>query len=121
MRLTKAEEQIMHILWRLEEATVKDILESFDETNKPARTTVATVLSVLEDKGFVDHSSQGKVNCYYAKVGKESYSKKQLKDFVKDYFNGSYSSMLSFFAKESDLSIEEMDSILEEARTQLNK
>jgi putative antibiotic resistance-related regulatory protein len=115
MKLTKAEEQIMKILWTIREGTVQDILQGF-ETGKPARTTIATVLSVLETKGFVEHLSKGRINFYKATVAKEDYSKKQLSNFVKDYFNGSYSSMFSFFAKETDLTIEEMDKIIKETR-----
>ena len=83
MQLTKAEEQIMQILWTIEEGTVQDILQKFD-TNKPARTTIATVLSILENKEFVEHRSEGRTNIYKAIVSKENYSKKQLFGFVKD-------------------------------------
>ncbi|MBK5721283.1 BlaI/MecI/CopY family transcriptional regulator [Dysgonomonas sp. Marseille-P4677] len=120
MQLTKAEEQIMQILWTMDEATVQDILKGFSD-NKPARTTIATVLNILENKNFVDHRSEGRLNIYRAIVSKEAYSKKQLFGFVKDYFNGSFSSMVSFFAKESNLSIEQMDEMLEETRKALDK
>lgn len=119
MQLTKAEEQIMQILWTMEEGTVQDILQKFGE-NKPARTTIATILSILENKEFAEHRSEGRTNIYKAKVSKEDYSKKQLFGFVKDYFNGSFSSMVSFFAKETNLSIEEMDKLLEETREALS-
>lgn len=120
MKLTKAEEQIMKILWNLDNANVQDILNSF-ENDKPARTTVATVLSVLEKKGFVEHYSQGHINYYRPLVEKAAYSKKQLSNIVKDYFNGSYTALFSFFAKESDLTLEEMDNILKETRNNLEK
>lgn len=113
MRLTKAEEQVMKILWELEEATVQCILNKI-ENNKPARTTISTVLNVLEKKGFVEHTTKGHVNFYKAVLEKNIYSKKQMSDFVRDYFNGSYSSLFAFFAKESNLTIEEMDKILKE-------
>jgi len=115
MQLTKAEEQIMQILWTIGHGSVQDILKEFDE-NKPARTTVATVLSILEGKNFVKHRNEGRLNIYSAIVEKEEYSKKQLFGFVKNYFDGSFSSMISFFAKESNLSIEEMDKILYETK-----
>jgi len=118
MQLTKAEEQIMQILWTMEEGTVQDILKEFNDS-KPARTTIATVLSILENKKFVSHRSEGRSNIYKALITKEEYSKKQLFGFVKDYFNGSFSSMISFFAKETNLSIEEMDTLLEETRQTL--
>lgn len=120
MQLTKAEEQIMQILWTMEEGTVQDILQNFDD-NKPARTTIATVLGILEGKDFASHRTEGRTNIYKAIVSKEDYSKKQLFGFVKDYFNGSFSSMVSFFAKETNLSIEEMDKLLEETKEALAK
>ncbi|GHV14537.1 transcriptional regulator [Bacteroidia bacterium] len=119
MQLTKAEEQIMQILWTMEEGTVQDILKEFVDP-KPARTTIATVLSILENKNFVTHRSEGRLNIYKALVAKEDYSKKQLLGFVKDYFNGSFSSMISFFAKENNLTLEEMDHLLEETRQALD-
>lgn len=118
MQLTKAEEQIMQILWNIDEGTVQDILKEFSE-NRPARTTIATVLSILESKEFVDHRAEGRANIYRTLISKEEYSKKQLFGFVKNYFNGSFSSMVSFFAKETNLSITEMDKILEETKKAL--
>ena len=120
MQLTKAEEQIMRLLWELEKATVQDIREKFEET-KPARTTIATILSILENKQFVTHTTDGRVNIYSPLVSKEDYSKKQLFGFLKDYFNGSFSSMASFFAKETNLTVEDMDKLLEETRAELEK
>lgn len=118
MQLTKAEEQIMQILWTMEEGTVQDILKCFEE-NVPARTTVSTILKILEDKNFVAHRSEGRNNIYRALVSKEKYSKKQLSVFIKDYFNGSFSSMISFFAKESNISLEDIDKIMKEAKDEL--
>ena len=118
MQLTKAEEQIMQILWQIKEGTVQDILKVFKE-DIPARTTVATVLKILEDKNFVTHRSEGRSNLYKPVISKEKYSKKQLTGFIRDYFNGSFSSMISFFAKESNVSLEEMDEIIEETKKEL--
>lgn len=118
MQLTKAEEQVMQILWQLKEATVQDIREKFNDS-KPARTTIATILSILENKKFVAHSVNGRSNIYSALVTKEDYSKKQLFGFLKNYFNSSFSSMASFFAKESNLTIEELDELLSETRKEL--
>ena len=120
MQLTKAEEQIMQILWNLKEATVKEILDTFSE-NKPARTTVATILSILEDKNFVEHYTNGRINIYKPLVSKNNYSKKQLSSLVNDYFGGSFTSMVSFFATENNLDIEEIDQILKEAGKELLK
>lgn len=115
MQLTKAEEQIMQIIWNIEGGTVQDILKHFGQ-EKPARTTVATILNILENKGFVTHSTEGRTNVYKATVKKEEYSKKQLFGFIKDYFGGSFSSMASFFAQESNMTVEELDKIMEETK-----
>ena len=120
MQLTKAEEQIMQVLWTIGEGTVQDILKEF-EGSKPARTTIATVLSIMENKEFVHHRTEGRTNTYYPLVTKDEYSKKQLFGFVKDYFNGSFSSMVSFFAKESNLTIEEVDKIIEDTKEVLKE
>jgi len=120
MQLTKAEEQIMQILWTMDEATVQDILKKF-ENEKPARTTIATVLGILENKNFVTHKTDGRVNVYFPSVSKEEYSKKQLFGFLKNYFDGSFSTMASFFAKESNLTIEDLDKILEETKQAIEK
>ena len=115
MQLTKAEEQIMQIIWNLGKGTVQDILKQFG-SEKPARTTVATILSILENKGFVTHEIEGRTNIYSALVRKDEYSKKQLFGFLKDYFDGSFSSMASFFAKKSNMTIEELDELIEETK-----
>ena len=107
MQLTKAEEQIMQILWTLEKATVQDILKEFDDENRPARTTVATVLNILESKDFAEHETQGRINIYSPRVTKEEYSKGQLFGFIKNYF------------EETNLTIEDMDKLLEETRKEL--
>ena len=120
MQLTKAEEQIMQILWNLKKATVKDILNEITE-NKPARTTVATILSILENKNYAEHLSDGRINIYKPLISKEKYSKKQLSGIVNNYFGGSFTSMVSFFAKENNLDVEEIDQILKDAREELIK
>lgn len=120
MKLTKAEEHIMKILWNLGDANVQDILNSFEDS-RPARTTVATVLSVLEKKGFVEHYPRGHINYYHPLIEKTAYSRKQLSNIVKDYFNGSYTALFSFFATESDLTLEDMDNILRETRSNIEK
>ena len=118
MQLTKSEEQIMRILWTVEEATVQDILHKFRDP-KPARTTIATLLAILENKRFAEHRSEGRINVYRATVSKDEYSKSQLSGFIKNYFDGSFSSMISFFAKKSNLSLEEVDALLQQTREEL--
>jgi len=113
--LTKAEEEIMQILWKLQQAFVKDIVDELPEP-KPHYNTVSTIIKILSDKGFVASESFGKSNRYYPLVKKDEYTKKTMKQFLKGYFEGSYANMLSFFAKEKDISIEELESILKELK-----
>jgi len=120
MQLTRAEEQIMQILWALGEGLVKDILDRFDEP-KPARNTVSTVVRILEKKGFVGHKDYGKVFVYYPLVQKKEYSGKQLIGLMHNYFNNSFPAMASFFAKENDLSIKDLEQLLEETKKELAK
>jgi len=120
MQLTKAEEQIMQILWDLGEGLVKDILDKFEEP-KPARNTVSTVVRILEKKGFVGHKDYGKVFVYYPLVLKKEYSGKQLFGLMNNYFNNSFPAMASFFAKENDLSIKDLELLLEETKKELAK
>ncbi|RYD55662.1 MAG: BlaI/MecI/CopY family transcriptional regulator [Sphingobacteriales bacterium] len=113
--LTKAEEEIMQVLWKLDKAFVKDIVDELPDI-KPHYNTVSTIIKILEEKGFVDHESFGKSNRYYPLVKKEDYTKKSMKQFVSKYFDGSFANMLSFFAKEKDISIQELESLLNEIK-----
>ena len=118
--LTKAEEQIMQILWDLKEGVVKQVVEEFGE-NKPAYTTVATVLSVLQKKGFVEARKIGNTNLFSPAVSKKEYTKFQFSSLLKNYFNGSFPKMATFFAKENNLSIEELEEILKITENELKK
>ncbi|MBZ4677270.1 MAG: CopY family transcriptional repressor [Anaerophaga sp.] len=120
MQLTKAEEQIMQILWNLGEGAVRDILNKFEEP-KPARNTVSTIVRILEKKGFVGHRKFGNVHVFHPLVQKEEYSKSQLFGVLKKYFNNSFPAMASFFAKEKDLSIEDLENLMEETKKALKK
>jgi BlaI family penicillinase repressor len=120
MQLTKAEEQVMQILWDLGEGLVKDILDKFEEP-KPARNTVSTVVRILEKKGFVGHKDYGKVFVYYPLVLKKEYSGKQLFGLMNNYFNNSFPAMASFFARENDLTIKDLELLLEETKKELAK
>lgn len=119
-QLTKAEEQIMQALWDLGEGTVQDIRDKLPQP-LPARTTVATVLTILENKGFAAHSSQGRINIYRPLISKEGYSKSQLSGLLKNYFNNSFAAMASFFARENNYTIEELDRLISDTKDQLNK
>jgi BlaI family penicillinase repressor len=120
MYLTRAEEQIMQILWDLGEGLVKDVLEKLPEP-KPVRNTVSTIIRILENKGFVSHRVYGNIHLYFPVVSKQSYSKNQLLRLMENYFNNSFSTMASLFAKEKDLTVEELDAILEELSRENNK
>lgn len=117
--LTKAEEQVMQILWELEEAVVKDIVNRFKKP-RPAYTTVATVLSVLEKKGFVKRKKIGNVNLFLPEISKKVYTGFQFKSLLNNYFNGSFPKMASFFAKENNLDIEDLEEILKKTGQELD-
>lgn len=114
-QLTKAEEQIMQVLWLLEEAFTKDIIEHLPEP-KPHYNTVSTLLRILTDKGFVVAKPVAKSYLFKPLIKKEAYSKKSLKQFIGNYFNGSFSDMVSFFAKEKDISVSELEQVLKEMK-----
>jgi BlaI family transcriptional regulator, penicillinase repressor len=118
MQLTKAEEQVMQLLWEMKEGLVKDIRNRFDEP-KPARNTISTVVRILEKKDFVAHRTYGNVHVYYPLVSKQEYSKSQLFSLLKSYFNNSFPAMASFFAREEDLSIHELEMLMEETKREL--
>lgn len=118
MQLTKAEEQIMRILWDMGEGLVKDIRNCFDDP-KPVRNTVSTIVRILERKGFVGHKAYGNVYVYFPLVTKSEYSKSQLFGLLEGYFNNSFPVMASFFARETDLSIRELDELLEDTKREL--
>ena len=110
-QLTKAEEQIMQILWDLEIGSVKEVIEKFPEP-KPAYNTVSTIIRILETKEFVGHKAQGRGYVYYPLINKEDYSNQTLHKIVNGYFNGSFKSLVSFFVKENDMDINELEAIL---------
>lgn len=110
--LTKAEEQIMQILWELKKGFVKDILEQFPEP-KPAYNTVSTIVRILQEKGFIGHEAFGKSHCYFPMIDKETYTRKFLHNFIGNYFNNSFPQMVSFFAKEENIDLKELEEILE--------
>ncbi|MDG1571102.1 BlaI/MecI/CopY family transcriptional regulator [Robiginitalea sp. M366] len=114
-QLTKAEEEVMQVLWDLDKSNVAGIIGQLPEP-RPAYNTVSTIVRILEGKGFVDHEQQGKGYLYYPLVTKEEYSHKSLEKFVDGYFQGSYKSLVSFFMKKEDLSLKELESIMKEIK-----
>ena len=108
--LTKAEEQIMQILWKIKKGFVKDIVEQMPEP-KPAYNTVSTITRILVKKGFAAHESFGKSHRYYPLISKKDYTMGFMKNFMSNYFSNSYRQMFSFFAKEEELSLTEMEEL----------
>jgi BlaI family penicillinase repressor len=115
--LTKAEDQVMQILWKLQKGFVKDIIEEMPNP-KPAYNTVSTIVRILEAKGFVDHKAYGKTHEYFPLITKEKYTKFYLNNLIKGYFNGSFQNLVSFFAKENKMDIHDLEKLLEELKNQ---
>jgi predicted transcriptional regulator len=113
--LTQAEEEIMQILWQLEKAFVKEIVEEYDNP-KPAYNTISTLIRIMEKKGFVGYEVFGKSHRYYPLIDKETYSKKHLNRFVDKYFSGSYKDLVSFFTKEKEMSVRDLEKLLDELK-----
>lgn len=111
-KLTNKEEEIMHVLWKLEKAFVKDVLNEMDD-DKPHYNTLSTIIRNLEEKGYVSHTAYGNTHQYYPVVTKEEYRKGFMNNAIANYFNNSYKSMISFFAKEEKISADELREILD--------
>ena len=110
MSLSKSEEELMNIIWRLKKAFMKDLLDAYPEP-KPATTTVATLLKRTADKGFVSYKSHGRSREYYPLVKKKDYFSKHVKGLIKNFFNNSPSQFASFFTEETNLSKEELEAL----------
>ena len=115
--LTRAEDQVMQILWDLKTAFVKDMIERMPEP-KPAYNTISTIVRILETKGFVDHKAYGKTHEYFPVISKEKYTKFYLNNLLKGYFNGSFQNLVSFFAKENKLDSKAIEKLLDEIKNQ---
>jgi predicted transcriptional regulator len=116
--LTKAEEQIMQILWKIEKGFVKDVIEELPKP-KPAYNTVSTIIRILENKGFVSHKTYGKTHEYYPIVERDAYRSFFLKNLLRNYFGGKFEHLVSFFARDNDLNIKDMEEILKQVETDL--
>ncbi len=108
--LTRAEEQIMHILWEINQGFIKDILEKTDEP-KPAYNTVSTIVRILEKKGFIGYKAYGKTHQYYPLITKEAYKKELMGNVVKNYFSNSYKQLVSFFANDNQMTLKDLEEI----------
>ena len=117
--ITKAQEEILRALWKINEGAVSDVLNVLPDP-KPAYNTVATVIKVLEKKEYVSHKTFGKTNVYYPLVTENEYAKFILKDTAKGFFNGSLNQMVSFFVKNKDLSINELEELKNMIEKEIN-
>lgn len=106
--LTKAEEQVMQYIWKLEKSFLKDIVEQFPEP-KPAYTTISTVVRVLVRKGFLKYDSYGKIRQYFATISKEKYFNRHIKEVVSNFFSGSTNNLALFFAEKEDMNLTELE------------
>ncbi|HVI44888.1 MAG TPA: BlaI/MecI/CopY family transcriptional regulator [Chitinophaga sp.] len=114
-QLTKAEEQVMQALWQTGPAFVKDIIEVMPDP-KPHYNTVSTLIKILMEKGFVDYKAFGKSHQYFALITKDAYSHKTVNNLVKGYFGGSFSNLVSFFVKEKELSINDLEKLVQKIK-----
>jgi predicted transcriptional regulator len=120
LELTRAEEEIMQVLWDLQKGFVKNIVEKLPDP-KPAYNTVSTIVRILEVKGFVGHTAYGKTHEYYPMVRKDEYRKKYLNSMLHKYFGGSFRQMASFFVKNEKMDTHELEEILNLMKKELEK
>lgn len=110
MQLSKAEEQLMEILWKKERAIMKELIEAYPEP-KPAPTTVATLLKRMQDKNSVGYKQIGRTREYFPLVRKKDYFSRQINGMIKNFFNDSASQFASFLTKETELSKKELEEL----------
>jgi predicted transcriptional regulator len=113
--LTKAEEQIMHAVWKVKEGFIRDIMDVIPAP-KPHQNTVATILKILVEKEFLGVKPIGRQHQYYPLVSKQKYSKASMKNLVKGYFEGSFSEAVSFMVKENNISMNELEMLLQQLK-----
>jgi predicted transcriptional regulator len=117
--LTKAEEQVMQVLWKLGKGFLKEIIEATQEP-RPHPNTIATILKILVDKGFVEYSVHGRNNLYKPLIGRTEYGKKSVNQLVKGYFEGSPARLVSHFISEHKLSDAELEQLLQQIQSAKN-
>ncbi|HEU4469486.1 MAG TPA: BlaI/MecI/CopY family transcriptional regulator [Flavisolibacter sp.] len=113
--LTKAEEQVMQVIWKIKEGFIRDVMEALPAP-KPHQNTIATILKILVEKEFVGIKVFGRQHQYHALVSKEAYSKATMKTMVKSYFGGSFSEAVSFMVKENNISLEDLETLLQQLK-----
>jgi len=110
-KLTNREEDIMQVLWKLQKAFVKEVVEQMPDP-KPHYNTVSTIIRKMEDKGFIKHIAYGNTHQYYPIIDKEAYKKSFMQNTINNYFENSYKNLVSFFADEEKISVEELKEII---------
>ncbi len=118
--LTRAEEQVMQEMWKLGKTTVKKIIDELPAP-KPAVNTISTIVRILETKGFVGHEKQGRGYNYFALVSKEEYKKKFMKRFMSKYFQGSLKELVSFFAKEDKMDVNDLAELMDDIKKDIEE
>ena len=113
--LTKAEEQVMQVLWQLQKAFLRELVDAMPQP-KPHQNTVATILKILTEKGFVNVTVLGRQHQYSAAISKEAYSKSTFKSLVKSYFDGSVINALSFMVKENNVSLNDLEALMQQLK-----
>lgn len=119
-QLTKAEEQLMQVLWKLGKGFLKDIIDATPEP-KPHPNTVSTILKILVEKGFVEYEVQGRNNLYQSKISKADYGKKTINQLVKGYFENSPAKLVSQFVSDNKLSQQELEDLLQQIKSAKNE
>lgn len=119
-KLTKAEEEIMNVLWEMERGFVKDIIDKMDEP-KPAYNTVSTIIRILCSKGFVDFEDYGRSHQYYPLISRDDYKRKYLGNVVSRFFDDSYKNLVSFFSESENLSLKELEELKKIIEEQMEK
>ena len=110
-KLTRKEEEIMKILWKLEKAFVKEIIEEYEDP-KPHYNTISSLVRLLQEKGIVGYKQYGNTYRYYPMISKEEYRRTFMKQVISDYFDNSYKNAVAFFVREKGLSYEELEELV---------
>jgi BlaI family transcriptional regulator, penicillinase repressor len=117
--LTKAEEQVMQVVWKLGKGFLKEIVDASQEP-KAHSNTIATILKILVEKGFVEYEVQGRNNLYRAKISKTEYGKKSINQLVKGYFEGSPAKLVSQFVNDNKLSLQDLEELMQQIKSSKN-
>jgi predicted transcriptional regulator len=107
-KMTRVEEEIMQIIWKLGRCTVRDVIEQLPQDPQPPHSTISSVVRILEKKGFLDHKAYGRTYEYFPIIEKEAYSKENLRDLLRNYFGGSAKRLVSFLVNKEDLSVDDL-------------